>query len=113
MIHYIPLAFTLLIVLIVLLKILHVLIRISKHLNILHMDLKKLTDAATANTNAVNSATTLFQELAQEIKDANSSGDQAAVDAIADQISQSAGALSDAIVANTPHSADPGTPVTE
>lgn len=63
-------------------------------------DLSKLQAAVTANTNAEGSAIALLQGLADELKKAN--GDQAAVDALADQISVQATALSAAVVANTP-----------
>lgn len=63
-------------------------------------DLTNLTAQVTANTNLEASAVQLIQGLAKQI--AASSGDQAAVDALAAQLQSSATALAAAITANTP-----------
>jgi hypothetical protein len=63
-------------------------------------DLSQLTSAVEANSDAQQSAVQLIQELAVQIR--NSSSDQGAVDALAQQLQDQAQALGAAVVANTP-----------
>lgn len=63
-------------------------------------NLDSLKAALEADTSATNSAITLIEELAAQIKAV--SADQAAVDALADQFAAQAKALADAVAANTP-----------
>lgn len=72
------------------------------------IDVTKLQKSLTDETNATVAATNLMVQLSAAIKNANSSGDQAAVDALADQISANAAGLAASVVANTP--ADPNAP---
>lgn len=66
------------------------------------IDMTKVQAALTEDSDAHAAIISLVQTLAAEVKDANAGGDQAAVDALADQISTSAKALADAVTANTP-----------
>lgn len=78
--------------------------RIMQHLMLLEeemaLDLSTLTADVAANTDAVASAVTLLDTLAQELRDA--AGDPAAVAALADSISANTAALASAVAANTP-----------
>lgn len=86
---------------------------IQKNMNMSNpIDLSKLQAAVTNNASVEASAITAFQGLAAEIKAANASGDQAAVDALADQINTSAASLATAVTANTPAATDGSAPVT-
>jgi hypothetical protein len=73
------------------------------------LDLTALEADVAANSDAVDSASTLLSQLAQEIRD--SAGDPAAVAALADQLESATGRLSAAVAANTPAAPvpDPGT----
>lgn len=64
------------------------------------MDLTKLQAAVAQETAIDQSAVVLIQQIADALK--ASSSDQAAVDALADQLSASASTLASAITANTP-----------
>lgn len=66
------------------------------------LDLANLQAALAADTDAVNAAVTLITTMADEIKAANAAGNQAAVNAVADQFMAQAKALADAVAANTP-----------
>jgi len=63
-------------------------------------DLARLTAAVETNTSAEASAIDLIQQIADELR--ASATDQAAVNALADQLTASAAALGAAVVANTP-----------
>jgi chromosome segregation ATPase len=64
------------------------------------MDLSKLQAAVAQETAIDQSAVVLIQQIADALKATN--GDQAAVDALADQLSASASTLAGAVTANTP-----------
>lgn len=74
------------------------------------VDLSKVQAAVATDTSATQSAITLMIMLSAAIREANASGDQASVDALADQISANAAALGAAVTANTP-AAPAGNPV--
>lgn len=71
-------------------------------------DLSGLTAAVNANTTVEGSAITLIQQIADQLR--NSSGDQAAVDALATQLQSSAAALAAAVTANTSAAGTPAQP---
>lgn len=64
------------------------------------VNLDALTAQLEAETNAVTAAVNLITTLADEIRAA--SGDQAAVNALAEQFAAQAKTLADAVAANTP-----------
>jgi len=64
--------------------------------------------AVSAQTTVEQSVVILLQNLAQQIKDAQASGDPAALDQVVANINANTKALSDAVAANTP--AAPPTP---
>lgn len=66
--------------------------------------LTDLQAAITENASAIDSATQLMQGLAEQIKTAVASGDDAAVETLAQQLHTKAGELAAAVVANTPTS---------
>lgn len=66
------------------------------------INLDKLQADLQAETDATIAAVALISALVEEVKAANASGDQAAVDAIADKFAAQAKALADAVAANTP-----------
>lgn len=66
--------------------------------------LTDLQAAITENASAIDSATQLMQGLAEQIKTAVASGDDAAVETLAQQLHTQAGQLAAAVVANTPTS---------
>lgn len=78
----------------------------------IRMDLKKLQDAVAQETTVEQGTITLLQALVQELKDANNSGDQAAVDAVADQILANTTALAAAVASVPPAPAQPESPAT-
>lgn len=63
-------------------------------------NLQVLTDSVSKNTNAVQSAITLLNGLAAKIAELKT--DPVALQALADELNASSGALADAVVANTP-----------
>lgn len=65
-----------------------------------HMDLTRLQADVEADTNAVNSATLLLGQLAQEIRD--NADDPEALAALAEQLEANTASLSAAVTANTP-----------
>lgn len=64
------------------------------------LDLTELTNEITENSDAVASAVTLIQRIADEL--AAAATDPAAVKALADQLSANTDALAAAVVAQTP-----------
>ncbi len=64
------------------------------------VDLSALQAEVEQQTAVVQSAITLINGLAQQLRDA--AGDPAAVQALADQLDASTQALADAVAANTP-----------
>lgn len=81
--------------------------RIMRYQEELGMDLTKLQAAVAAETQVDQSAVVLIQQIADALKAANASGDQAAVDALAAQLSASAATLGSAVAANTTSAAPP------
>lgn len=68
-------------------------------------DIDRLKVAVERNTTVSQSAVTLIQGLAQQIRDAQD--DPAELKALADRIDQQAQALADAVTANTPSPESP------
>jgi hypothetical protein len=74
-------------------------IRLSQEIKEIRMDLTKLNASNDAMKAAIDSAVAKIQDLANQLK-GSGAADQAAVDAVADQITAEAQALSDAVAAN-------------
>lgn len=84
-------------------EILRLLRRVTTQEKTIMADLSALTNAIRSNSDAVDSAVTLIQELAQKISDAGT--DPQALAALVDELNAKDAELAQAIVANTP--ADP------
>jgi hypothetical protein len=83
--------------------------RIEKKLNTLIKQeaaqmatLEDLTTEVQQNGDAVASAVTLLNGLTQQLQDAISANDPAAIQALADSLSANTQSLADAVIANTP-----------
>lgn len=85
--------------------------RIEWRLEVMSQALDNLTAQVAAQEAVEASVITLLQTLKSELDAAISSGDDAAVQAIADKLGTDTQALSDAVTANTPAAA-PAAPVT-
>src|SRR6266404_1234537 len=86
-------------------------------LDLIQRDLEKfmatmqdLKDAVTRNTNANSSITLVLQGVVQQLKDAQASGDPAAIQDVITQLDANTKTLADAATANTPVAPAPGTP---
>ncbi len=77
----------------------HITVQRTQQRNLMS-DLAAISDAVARETTVVQSAVTLLNELAQELRDA--ANDPAAVQALADSINSDADALAAAVEANTP-----------
>lgn len=64
------------------------------------LNLDAITADVAGTADAVTSAVTLIQSIADELR--NAAGDQAAIDALATQLEGAKQSLADAVVANTP-----------
>jgi hypothetical protein len=73
--------------------------RLRKEIRNMALDLTQLTADVSADTDAVNSATTLLNTLAQEIRD--NQNNPAALDALATQLETNTANLAAAVTANT------------
>lgn len=69
-------------------------------------DLSALKDAVTNQSTVIQSAVTLLGQLADELR--NAADDPAAVQALADELSQNTDALAQAVAANTPAESEAG-----
>lgn len=69
------------------------------------LDLSRLSAEIAENNDAISSAVTLLNQIAQELRDA--AGNQAAVNALADQLDTQSNNLAAAVVANTPSAPEP------
>lgn len=82
----------------------------NQNLEKIMLDLTKLTAEVSEIKTVAQSAVALIKGIAQELKDAK--GDQAKIDALAEQLDGGGNELAAAITANTPAAAEPkpGTP---
>lgn len=65
-------------------------------------EMDRLTASVQRNTSVTDSALALISGLADQVRNAASSGDPAALNALADQIDAESQKLADAVTANTP-----------
>ena len=80
----------------------HKLDLIQKDLEKFMATMQDLKDAVTRNTNAEQSITLVLQGVVQQLKDAQASGDPAAIQDVITQIDANTKTLADAATANTP-----------
>ncbi len=73
---------------------------LTERLNPMALDRSRLSSEIAENNSAIQSAVTLINQIAQELRDA--AGNQDAVNALADQLDAQSNALAAAVVANTP-----------
>jgi primosomal protein N'' len=77
-------------------------LNLRRELKLMSEAVDKLKSAVEANTSATQSVVTLVQTMAQQIKDAASTGDLAQVNTLADNLMANTTAIAAAVTANTP-----------
>lgn len=77
----------------------------AERMNAMALDLSRLSAEIAENNSAIQSAVTLLNQIAQELRDA--AGNQDAVNALADQLDTQSNNLAAAVVANTPAAPEP------